>query len=1344
MTTDSTPPPPDGAPPPRRPRRLWTALAWTVGVPVLLVALAAGALYGAATTARGTAYVWQGALKLLGGRLTGTLEGGTLATGLRLRGIEWRSFDGSGTDIRIDHVDGRWALSGRPWRFAIDYLHVGTIDARLGSSGAPSSGPPEMPHALRLPLPLRISDVRVDRLVLHDGATTRTFSDFRFHGRSDGIHHEASIDSLDTPFGAVTASLKLDGAQPYALSGTVGYTGKVENEPVQVDARLSGTLAQLVAEVDASGLKLNGHAHVEAQPFAPVPLRRVTLRVDHVDPKAFAPGAPSADLALRADLQPASAGATAPGGFAVAGDVSIVNAQPGTLVEHRLPLVDAHAQVRLDAHTQHIDGLAVRLVRGATVTGAGSLSGKTGRFDLQVAGLDLNTFETHLRPTRLAGPIGIRLDNDTQTLTLDLADPKAQLRAQGKVIADPARVSFSDVRVSAGGGRVDLSGELKHDADAHYRLKAIFTDFDPLGLAARPPARASSPPGHGRARGAARTAATGPARTGARVNGTLAAQGALGPVFSTKAEFRLGDSVYDGLPLTGGGTVQLAGQRLLPSRASLSIAGNQVDLQGSFGRAGDRLSFHVDAPALARLGFGLAGAVSAQGDVTGSIAHPDVVLDYKADDVVLGANRVGHAQGHAELRDGANGALAFTTDARDLHTGDLDLATLTARLAGTRARHTLDAQASGKIGGQPLDLALAAQGRLTDERDGTHWDGTLTRLQSGGTVQLDLQAPLAVSAGPGGVTLGATRLVAEGAVLDLKSLAFGHDGVRSSGTLTNISLARLLALRARLSGEPASSSARTDLVLDGAWDFALGHTARGYAELRRRSGDVSVEIGSGAASLGITALSARADFSGGNRLSAVVHAQASRIGTFDANASTLLTSADGLLTLGDDAPLAGTVTASMPSLRNTGGLLGPTYLLDGRLALKLTLAGTVAKPELSGSLAGDGLAATLVDQGVQLKDGVVRIALTRNLVDFQQVEFHGASGTLRATGRVGLDSAEPDLTARIVADKLELFAAPDRKLSLSGSATIANGGQLGAIDINGQFTVDHALFDMPEDAAPKLGDDVVVMRADGTVPRRATTSLAAGDKPASRFAPHADVSINLGRDFRFRGAGADLGLMGTVNVRSAPGQTLLAVGDVRVTQGSTYTAFGRKLAIENGYFTFNGPVSNPGINILAMRRNQQVEAGVQVTGTVNAPVAKLVSEPNVPDNEKLSWLLFGHGTDQGNNLSQQSTMTAALALLGNAGGKRIAQTFGLDEFSIGTSDVGLTDPQVVMISKALNQRFVLGYEQGLQSASNAIKATVNLSRYWSVMAFGGTFQGVSLLYTRRFDHWPWPWRSGRN
>jgi translocation and assembly module TamB len=821
----------------------------------------------------------------------------------------------------------------------------------------------------------------------------------------------------------------------------------------------------------------------------------------------------------------------------------------------------------------------------------------------------------------------------------------------------------------------------------------------------------------------------------ARINGTITASGVLAPTFTTKAEFKLGDSMYDNLPMTGGGTIQLAGSRILPSHANLSVAGNQVDLQGSFGGRGDRLRLRVDAPELDRLGFGVAGLVEADGDLTGTFAHPNVTLNYKADSVVFGSNRVGHAEGHAELRDGANGAMVFTTDARNLSTAGIELKTLTARLYGTRANHTFEAAASGSLRDRPLDLTLAANGRLTDARDGTHWDGTVTRLQNRGTPALNMESPLTVSTGPQRLTLGATRITLEGAVLDLKSLAYDHGRVRSAGTLTGISVTRLQQLRQEFTG--AAPLTKTDLVFDGDWDFALGDTSSGHIQLKRRTGDITVEVGRGFASLGITDISSRVDFAAGNHVNMTAHAQASRVGVIDAEAHTALAMRDGALALDENAPLTGKIDANVPSLRTTGGLLGPSYLLDGHLALRLALGGTVAKPNLSGSLVGDGLSATAVDLGVQLKNGVVRIALSENLVEFQQVEFHGGDGTLRATGRVRLDNAEPDLTASIVADHLELFASPERQLTLSGSASVANAGQQGGLAINGKFNVEHALFDMPEQGAPSLGDDVVIVRPDGSVIGGKAPEVGNSDKPVSAFAPRANIDINLGNDFRFRGQGADVGLRGTITALSAPNMPLRAVGNVRVTEGSSYTAFGRKLSIENGFFTFNGPVANPGINILAMRRNQEVEAGVQVTGTIQSPVAKLVSEPTVPDNEKLSWLLFGHGTDQGNNLGQQSTMTTALALLGSASGKRIAQTFGLDEFSIGRSEVGLTDPQVVMVSKAINERFVVGYEQGLQSASNAIKATLNLTRYWSVAAYGGTFQGMDLLYTRRFDKWPW-------
>lgn len=1344
MTKDpnDTPPPndpdsPESAPdaPPRRVRGGRIA-AWALVTVVLLVVLAAGLVLAAATTERGTRLAWQAAVRVLGGRLAGTLEGGSLATGVRVRGFAWTSPGGAGTEVRIDRLDGRWALTRAPWRLSVDYLRAGTIDVRIAPGPSTPAAPPQ---DLSLPLQLRIDDLRVDHLAIHDGGSTTQLDHLALNGRSDGRHHELALDGVDTPYGALTARAKLDGVKPFALTGNATYVGKLANEPVNASANVSGSLEALVADVAASGMKLNGRAHVEAAPFGAVPLTRASLAFDHVNPQAIAPGAPAADLAVRAELAPvtAPAGAAPAKGFAVTGPVSIVNAKPGTLGEHLLPVVDAHATVNLDAHAQRIDGLALKLIRDGSVTGNGTLTGGKGRFDLKVANLDLNAFVAELRPMRLGGPLGVTLAGDVTTVDFNLNDPKLALGARAKVALTSQQTVLTDARVTAGKGRIDLTGVFRHDAHSSYDAKATLTAFDPLLLAAM---RAQGAGGGKAAARTAKAAAKAPARRGeTRVSGTLTASGAFEPQVSTKATFKLGDSLYDGVPLTGAGVVQLVGARILPSNANLTIAGNHVDLRGSFGAPGDRLRFVVDAPELDRLGFGVQGLVQAQGELTGSFAHPNVTATYKAQHVVVGSNRIGAAQGRADIRDGAHGALVFTADATDIALGSLQLKSLRANLDGTRAKHTLDASAVGTAGGRVIDLTLAANGGVVENRDGMRWDGTVTRLANRGTPAVALQSPLAVSAGAGRVTLGATRLTLEGAAIDLKSFVFDHGQMRSAGTVRGASVARFLEIRQELTGQ--RSPVRTDVVLDADWDFSLGANATGYVQVKRRGGDVTIETGRGIASLGLTDLSARASFAPGNRLNVVALAKANRVGTLDANVTVPFALRDGVFGVVDDGPLAGRIDADIPSLKATGNLFGPSYLLGGRAALKLTIAGTPVKPNVSGMLTGDDLSATLVDQGVQLKDGIVRVKLAENLVEFQQVEFHGGDGTLRAIGRVRLDGEAPDLTASIVADKLELFAAPDRKLSLSGKATVANDGPRGALSIDGKFVVDRALFDLPEDAAPHLSDDVVVVRPDGTVRGETPTGTAVAkpqkveDKPAPSLAPRANIDIGLGNNFRFKGHGADLGLRGTITVMSAPGVPLRAIGNVRVTEGSTYTSFGRKLAVENGFFTFNGPVSNPGVNILAMRRNQEVEAGVQVTGTIQALTVKLVSEPNVTDNEKLSWLLFGHGTDQGNNVGQQGTMTAALALLGSVTGKRVAQTFGLDEFSIGRSDVGLTDPQVIQVSKAINERFVLGFEQGLQSASNAFKATINLTRFWSVSAYGGTFQGVDLNYTRRFDRW---------
>jgi translocation and assembly module TamB len=384
---------------------------------------------------------------------------------------------------------------------------------------------------------------------------------------------------------------------------------------------------------------------------------------------------------------------------------------------------------------------------------------------------------------------------------------------------------------------------------------------------------------------------------------------------------------------------------------------------------------------------------------------------------------------------------------------------------------------------------------------------------------------------------------------------------------------------------------------------------------------------------------------------------------------------------------------------------------------------------LSGELAGDQLALTLYDQGVRLHDGVARVTLANNVAELRELAFKGGEGTLRASGRLPLDEASNDITATIVADKLQLLADPSAQLTLSGQASVANVGR--QLQATGKFTVDSALFNLPEKSAPKLGDDVVVYR-NGDKPKGPHNRASAAEKPASPYAPNVDVQVDFGDDFRFKGSGANLRLAGTLTLRSGPDEVLQALGTINIADGK-YEAFGTVLNIEHGVLNFTGSLTNPNVNILAMRRNQDVAAGVQVSGTVLLPRVQLVSDPNVADEEKLSWLVFGRGSGEGPGGAQAAARGAVTGLLNKLGGEKVAKRLGLDELSFGSSKAGLGNEQVVTLGKNITDRLALGYEQSLAGAASVVKMTYQLSRTWSVALRGGQIAAIDLSYSRRFD-----------
>jgi translocation and assembly module TamB len=195
--------------------------------------------------------------------------------------------------------------------------------------------------------------------------------------------------------------------------------------------------------------------------------------------------------------------------------------------------------------------------------------------------------------------------------------------------------------------------------------------------------------------------------------------------------------------------------------------------------------------------------------------------------------------------------------------------------------------------------------------------------------------------------------------------------------------------------------------------------------------------------------------------------------------------------------------------------------------------------------------------------------------------------------------------------------------------------------------------------------------------------------------------------------------------------------------GGTYAAYGQKLAIERGVLTFSGPYDNPSLDILAVRRptnNEQpsetnVEAGVEVRGTALAPSARLVSTPSVPDSEKLSWLVLGHG-NQGTTGGEADVLgAAASALLSGSGGgftSKVAGTLGLDEIGVSGAAKGL-ESTVVTVGKRLSSRAYLSFEQGATTATSVVRLRYKINPRVTLQLQTGTNTALDVLYSWAFD-----------
>ena len=1295
--------------------------------------------------------------KITAGRLQIEAPDGRLLGDWRAKTVRWHD---ASDEVELQQLTVLWSsaelLHGR---FAVERIEATSLRVFF----APSTEALRRPDSLQLPLALSIKQLLLGRLMLGKAVNTASTLAEGIDATLDSDGRTYRLERVQARLGQLDllADATLAAEQPFAFKAQAVLKGRALEHPFLLKLTGSGSLEQL--EVDGmvlAGTDENkksapaGDLHARLLPFAAQPLASLSLQLGGIDPSLLLAGAPQALLDIDAQLESQAAMSGQP---AASGSLRITNRRSGAFDRQLLPIDSLHSQLNWLGERLAFDGLVVALAGGGQLKGQGNFVNRHIEVDLAAQSVNAHALHSRLLDSNLAGPLRAQLGCDSQKIELDLRDAHYAVNARASLT--PEIVELSHLQLRTGNANLSAQGQLALIGEQRFKVQGHLQNFDPARFL--------------RSKGMVR----------AVINADLEVNGALTPALELALHFELRDSRIGDQRLAGKGDADLRGGQLRKVDVDLDAAGNHLNAVGAFGKAGDTLRIKLLAPKLEALGWsGMTGDASANIVIGGNITSPNFSAELQANRLHLTTLLdLKSLSLNAQLGAGAQGKLSglLRCTACGLPDYGIPALALELKVDGLRRMHHL----SGVVGlPKKRELRVALDGGFQDAAarnpanlPATLWNGTLSKLRMGNDdsssvrpiLELASTAPLRV--GSEYFTFGPAVLESSIGHLSIDRLTHEQGRWQSAGRLRQFRPQAVLSEFSTLSAELVALSKTNPqaLVFGGEWDFSLDSKPAtppvGRAAVWRESGDLQL----GAVSLGLSEARVRASVSEG-RVTASAQLRGTRLGEISAELTALTaraTNGDVSALIDRQAPWQGKLQARVPDLLWLGPLLGEGWQFAGQLNGEMLLTGSAARPQFSGEWRGENLALRALDQGMRLERGsaLVEIKPERLLLrrlnfesDFQPlpsvlkldpnidaVRLIGTPGRIDASGELSLvgTAASNDARLSIRLDRVGVMQKPDQWATLSGEGEVRVGERV--LDVDGKLRIDAGFWSLAEAGRPSLSDDVVIRQAQSD----------AGKSPVRR-ALRFNLDAALGRGVHFRGAGVESRLAGQIRIRSDDAGLPRASGSIRTVDGR-FDAYGQKLGIERGIINFQGTIDNPGLNILAVRENLQVEAGVEVTGTAQRPIIRLVSTPVVPDAEKLSWLVLGHSPEQQSSGDGSILFAAAQTILGGQDGGVLLQLrrgLGIDEFGVSSGQVGgysnlptsrvasskgfgssqTLNGQIVSVGKRLSANTLLSYEQSLNTSDSIVKLTAHLSRRFTVVGQAGSDSALDFFWNYSF------------
>lgn len=740
----------------------------------------------------------------------------------------------------------------------------------------------------------------------------------------------------------------------------------------------------------------------------------------------------------------------------------------------------------------------------------------------------------------------------------------------------------------------------------------------------------------------------------------------------------------------------------------LALGNNTADVKGELGVKDLNLDATINAPGLDNALPGLGGTAKGLVKVRGTIDAPQLLADITARGLRWQALSVADVSVKGDVKSAEQISGSLDVKVNGITQPDVNIRQVLLNAKGSEKDHRLTLRVQGEPVSGQLDLAGSF------DRQAQRWKGSLsnTRFQTPvGPLALSQAIALDYRNQEQKISIGPHCWVNPNAELCVPQTIDAGASGRAQINLKRFDLAMLKPFMPKETQASGVFSGNADV----SWDTTKPGLPQGKVALSGRSVKVTQVVNNAALPVAFDTLNVNAD----------LHDNRAQLGWLIrlTNNGQL----DGKIDIADPQGrrnLAGNVNVHNFSLAMINPIFDRGEKAAGKLNANLRLGGNVQAPQLFGQL--------------QLTD----LDMDGNFMPFDMqpsrigMSFNGTRSTLSGLiatkqGQINLSgnadwSQIDNWRAEVAAkgSKVRITVPPMVRLDVSPDVVFTATPSLFTLD--GNVDVPWArivVHDVPESAVGVSSDEV--MLNNDLQPEKAQTAS---------IPINSNLNIHLGNNVRLSAFGLKARLDGDLKVAQDK-QGLGLNGQINIPDGR-FHAYGQDLIVRKGILLFSGPPDQPNLNIEAIRNpdatQNNVIAGIRVTGSADQPKAEIFSDPAMSQQEALSYLLRGQGLDS--EQSDSAAMTSALVGLGVAqSGQvmgKIGETFGVSNLALDTAGVG--DSSQVVVSGYIMPGLQVKYGVGIFDSLATLTLRYRLMPKLYLEAVSGIDQALDLLYQFEF------------